>query len=105
MDLVKVSLYAEAYYSRAVYIDNIWIKRSSYEQLKENISLDIYCGDLDGKHSEVRGDVNIYDCEYTEKDYEREGELQCDGDYLENSLRDFYEEDGLDWCAEQKRNC
>lgn len=102
MDLVKVNLYAEAFYSGTVYEDNIWIKRSSYEQLKENISPDISCGELDGKHSEVRGDVNIYDREYTEKDYKREGELQCDGYYLESSLRDIYEENGLDWCAEQK---
>lgn len=34
MELVKVCVYAEAYYSEATYEDEIWIKKSSYEKLK-----------------------------------------------------------------------
>ena len=35
MELVNVNLYAEGYYSGATYEDNIWIKESSYEKLRD----------------------------------------------------------------------
>lgn len=44
MDLVFISVYAEAYYSKAEYYDSFWIKRSSYEKIKDDISDEIYCG-------------------------------------------------------------
>ena len=34
MELVNVCLFAEGYYGRT-YEDNIWIKKSSYEKLKD----------------------------------------------------------------------
>lgn len=55
MDLVFISVYAEAYYSTAEYYDSFWIKRSSYEKIKDDISDEIYCGELGGKHSETMG--------------------------------------------------
>ena len=60
MDLVRVYLYAEAYYSGAEYKDDIWIKKSSYEKLKDVFPEEISCGDLDGKFSEVMGEVSIH---------------------------------------------
>ena len=60
MDLVFISVYAEAYYSEEEYYDSFWIKRSSYEKIKDDISDEIYCGELDGKHSETMGSVTVY---------------------------------------------
>ena len=60
MDLVFISVYAEAYYSKAEYYDSFWIKRSSYEKIKDDISDEIYCGKLDGKLSETMGSVTVY---------------------------------------------
>lgn len=35
MKLVNVNLYACGYYSKSEYKDNIWIKKFSYEKLKD----------------------------------------------------------------------
>lgn len=41
--------------------DNIWIKKSSYEKLMDIFPEEISCGELDGKHSEVMGEVDVQD--------------------------------------------
>lgn len=102
MELVNVNLYAEGYYSGSTYEDNIWIKKSSYEKLKDIFPTEIDCGELDGKHSEVIGDVEIYSVCKTDEDYAEAGIPECDGDNLELELKYLYEENGLDWVAEQK---
>lgn len=102
MELVNVNLYAEGYYSEATYEDNIWIKKSSYEKLKDIFPTEIDCGELDGKHSEVMGDVEIYSVCKTEEDYAEAGIPKCDGDYLEWGLKELYENNNLDWEVEQK---
>ena len=102
MELVNVNLYACAYYSGSKYEDNIWIKKSSYEKLKDVFPEEISCGELDGKHSEIFGDVEIQDRWETDEDYAKAGIASCDGDTLENSLIDLYNENGLDWEEEQK---
>lgn len=102
MDLVRVYLYAEAYYSGAEYKDDIWIKKSSYEKLKNVFPEEISCGDLDGKFSEVMGEVSIQDDWHTDEEYARVGIALCDGCYLENDLERLYEDNGLDWETEQK---
>lgn len=102
MKLVNVNLYACAYYSEAEYEDNIWIKKSSYEKLKDVFPKEIYCGELDGKYSEVMGDIEIQDEWETDEDYAKAGIASCDGDRLEYSLIDLYDENGLDWETERK---
>ena len=101
MELVNINLYAEGYYSEATYEDNIWIKKSSYEKLKDDFPEKVYCGELDGKHSEVCGDVEIQDKWKTDEDFAKEGRNKCDGDFLSDALRDLYYGNGLDYEAEQ----
>lgn len=102
MELVNVCLYGEAYYSNATYEDNIWIKKSSYEQLKDIFPEEGYCGELDGKHSDTHGDTEIQNEWNTDEEYAKCGWNRCDGDYLEDSLRDLYSSNNIDWTAEQK---
>ena len=102
MELVNVNLFAEAYYSGSIYEDNIWIKKSSYEKLMSVFPEEISCGELDGKHSEVMGEVKVQDYSYTDEYYAKNADITNDGDYLELSLRDLYESNGLDWVEEQK---
>ena len=102
MELVNVNLFAEAYYSGSIYEDNIWIKKSSYEKLMSVFPEEISCGELDGKHSEVMGEVKVQDYSYTDEYYAKNSDITNDGDYLELSLRDLYESNGLDWVEEQK---
>jgi hypothetical protein len=102
MELVNVNLYACGYYSGSTYEDNIWIKKSSYEQLKDVFPKEIDCGELDGKFSEVIGNVEIQDEWETDEDYAKAGVAECDGDYLEWELKDLYKSNNIDWDSEQK---
>lgn len=69
MELVNINLFAEGYYSESTYEDNIWIKKSSYEKLMEVFPKEISCGELDGKYSEVMGEVEVKDYSYTDEYY------------------------------------
>lgn len=103
MDLVFISVYVEAYYSTAEYYDSFWIKRSSYEKIKNNLSDELYCGELDGKHSEIMGNINV--CEYacTEEEYATEAhEAVQDGCRLESYLKDLYSNVNIDFKQEQQ---
>lgn len=102
MELVNINLFAEGYYSGRTYEDNIWIKKSSYEKLMDVFPEEISCGELDGKYSEVMGRVEVQDCSYTDEYYAKNADIAHDGDYLESSLWDLYELNGLDWEEEQK---
>ena len=63
---------------------------------------EISCGELDGKYSEVMGEVEVQDYSYTDEYYAKNSDTINDGDYLEWSLRDLYESNGLNWVEEQK---
>ncbi len=102
MELVNVCLYAEGYYSESTYEENIWIKKSSYEKLIDNFPTEICCGELDGKFSEVMGEVEIQNDWHTDEEYSKAGSARHDGDYLEWELKDLYESNNLDWELEQK---
>lgn len=102
MDLVNVCLYAEAYYSGAEYEENIWIKKSSYEKLMDDFPEEISCGELDGKYSEVIGDVSIQDNWKTDEEYAKAGTAKCDGDYLKDKLKYLYKSNNLNWEEEQQ---
>lgn len=102
MELVNVCLFAEGYYSGSTYEDNIWIKKSSYEKLKDIFPTEIGCGELNGKFSEVMGNVEIQDDWHTDEEYSKAGSAKHDGDYLEWELKDLYRDNNLDWEAEQK---
>lgn len=102
MELININLFAEAYYSGTTYEDNIWIKKSSYEKLMDVFPEKISCGELDGKHSEVMGEVEVQDYSYTDEYYAKNADIAHDGDILEWSLCDLYESNGLDWVEEQK---
>ena len=102
MELVNVCLFAEGYYSGSTYEDNIWIKKSSYGKLKDIFPTEISCGELDGKYSDVMGEVEIQDDWHTDEEVSKAGSAKCDGDILEDSLIDLYRDNNLDWESEQK---
>jgi len=58
--IVKVSAYAEGYYSGATAYGELYIPHEFYEENKEKLSnLEVYVGELDGKHSEVECDIEF----------------------------------------------
>lgn len=96
MNLVKISIYAEGYYSGQTYTEEYFIKEESYNILKEKIdNTNIFIGDLDGKHSEVEATLNIN--EYSEEDILNNNiETERDGDSLLWKLEEIYKSIGLD---------
>lgn len=60
MNLVKLNLYGEAYYSGATYNETIFLLEDDYKALgKDFEGMEISLGELDGKHSEVDGEVDV----------------------------------------------
>ena len=102
MELVKVNLYAYAYYSGVEYEENIWIKKSSYEKIKECFPTEVYIADIDGKYSETEGKVTVKESFKSDKEYAIEGTLECDGEYLKWELKSIYENYDLDYESEQE---
>jgi len=105
MDIVKLNVYAEAYYSGATYEEDVVISKNLYEKIKteldeydsennENAS-GIYVGELDGKHSEVEGDLSIE--VYSEDEVaDCDWNLNEDGDRLYYKVKDICDEKDLD---------
>ena len=102
MELVKVNLYAYAYYSGVEYEENIWIKKSSYEKIKESLPTEVYVADIDGKYSETEGKVTVKESFKSDKEYAIEGKLECDGENLRLELESVYENNNLDYEFEQE---
>lgn len=104
MELVKVNLYAYAYYSGVEYEENIWIKKSSYEKIKECFPTEVYIADIDGKYSETEGKVTVKESFKSDKEYAIEGKLECDGESLKWELESVYENNNLDYEFEQEES-
>ena len=102
--LIELNLYAEAYYSGAEYNEVVFITPQDYikyfgsgqdtdaetfeEHVKDNWdNRDIYVGELDGKHSEVYGNVTV-DFWDTERIAEYWEKPDNDGDKLLYALAD-----------------
>ena len=86
MELVKLSCYGEGYYSGATYYETIFLLKEDYEKLNWDLSEEeVWLGELDGKHSEVYGDVYVN--EISEEEQENYNfETDDDGDCLFNHL-------------------
>lgn len=60
MNITNINFYAEGYYSGQTYEENLQIRTEIYEKLKDEIdNIECYVYELDGKHSEVKGDITI----------------------------------------------
>ncbi len=103
MNLICVSVYAEGSYSHTTHEENVWILTETFEKLESSIfGMNMYFHELDGKHSEVKGTVSIE--EYSEEELlcmDLDG-LAQDGERLEESLKEVFEENDLDYVAEQE---
>lgn len=111
MDIVKLNVYAEAYYSGATYEEDVVISKSLYEKIKTELdeydsennenARGVYVGELDGKHSEVEGDLSVE--VYSEEEIaDCSWDLNEDGDYLYYKVKDICDEKDLDLDADIK---
>lgn len=68
--IAALELYGYAYYSEREYCEVLWLTRSDFESILEKMGRTkeeleemedaVYLGELDGKHSEVYGNITIY---------------------------------------------
>lgn len=88
MNLVKISLQAEGYYSGQTYEETIFLLEDDYKLLEQDVTkFEIYIGELDGKHSEVKGYITL--TIINEKEQENYNfEVENDSDYLYDGLHD-----------------
>lgn len=105
MDIVKLNVYAEAYYSGATYEEDVVISKNLYEKIKTELdeydsdnnenARGVYIGGLDGKHSEVEGDLSVK--VYSEDEIaDCSWDLNEDGDSLYYKVKDICDEKDLD---------
>ncbi|MBY6842674.1 hypothetical protein [Clostridium botulinum] len=71
MNLVNINVYGEAYYSGVEYRETIFLLEEDYIKLEQDFNgMEIGLGELDGKHSEVFGEVEVeYITEEKQLDY------------------------------------
>lgn len=105
MDIVKLNVYAEAYYSGATYEEDVVISRNLYEKIREELNeydsennenaRGVYVGELDGKYSETEGNLSVKI--YSEDDVAGcSWDLNEDGDMLYYKIKDICDEKDLD---------
>ena len=60
MNLVNINVYGEGYYSGSSYEESIFLLEEDYKELGKDLDgIEVYLGELDGKHSEVYGEVYV----------------------------------------------
>ena len=96
MNVVNLCFYAEGYYSGQEYEENVTISEEMYEKIKEEIdNMRVYIPELDGKHSEVLGEIDIQPCEENEiADWY--SETKNDGESFWERLQEICQSKGLD---------
>lgn len=105
MNIVNLCCYGEAYYSGSTYEENIAINEEFYEKIKSIFTNDykIYLGELDGKHSEVMGTIDIQyfdENEIADAGFDKDDN---DGDSFYWNLKDRVDELGFDLDEEIKK--
>ena len=102
MNVVNLCFSAEGYYSGQIYEENVTISEESYEKIKDKVdSMEVYISEsVDGKHSEVLGEIDIQKCE--EKDIpEWWAESKCDGETFREQLYRICDDLDLDLNADE----
>lgn len=56
-EYMRLSVDAEAYHSGSTYTEEVFVPLDVWESIKDNVQMFIYIGGLDGKHSEVKADI------------------------------------------------
>ena len=90
MNIVKLKVFGEGYYSGATYDEVIYLFEEDYNKIKRFVPESIFLCDLDGKYSEQEEDVDI--------------EVILEEDLLTRNFEDKNENDGdsLLYCIEDE---
>jgi hypothetical protein len=90
MNLVKLDLYGCGYCSGQEYREVIFLLEDDYKSLNEDLNgIKVSLGELDGKHSEVYGKVEV-EIVTEEQQQNYNFEYDCDGDDLYYKIEGEY---------------
>jgi hypothetical protein len=64
-EYIRLSVDVEGYYSGSTYHEEVFLPKETWEEIKDNIQMHTYIYELDGKHSEVKADIEVE--EFNEK--------------------------------------
>ena len=96
MNVVNLCFYATGTYSDQEYEENVTISEGMYEKIKDEINnMKVYISELDGKYSEVLGEIDVQPCEESEiADWY--SDTKNDGDSFWRELQKICQSKGLD---------
>lgn len=77
---VQVSVFGEGYHSGTEYWEGVILTKEIWEKIKDEIGDTISLGELDGKHSDVQGTIDVDFL--SEDDMKEESDCENDGDDL-----------------------
>lgn len=93
-EYVRLSVYAQAYYSGQTYSEEVFLPLEMWEKIKDDFQYYTYITELDGKHSETRVDIEV---DFYNED-QLVGYLPCeeDGETLFYHIYDYLPEEECD---------
>ncbi|UUV45995.1 hypothetical protein [Bacillus phage vB_BanS-Thrax1] len=59
MSYVQLSIDVEAYYSESTYYEEVFLPIDVWEEIEGSFNFTMYISELDGKHSEVQGTIEV----------------------------------------------
>lgn len=92
---IKLTVDAQAFWSGNTYYEEVFLPEEVWEEIKENFRTSVYLHGFDGKHSEVKAEVEVEECnsEYL-KAYKPTD--NNDGDNLFDHIYEYLDEDKYD---------
>jgi|GEM_PF-5945352 len=58
-EYVRLSVDVTAYYSGNTYYEEVFLPKEVWDEIKDEMSMYIYIYELDGKHSEVKAEIDV----------------------------------------------
>jgi hypothetical protein len=94
-EYVKLTIDVEGYWSGSTYYEEVFLPKEVWEEINHNIQMYTYICELDGKHSEVKADIEVE--EYNEVQLALYQPSQSDdGEDLFYHVYEYLDEDKYD---------
>lgn len=87
-EYVRLSVDITAFYSGNTYYEEVFIPKSVWEEIKSEIKMFIYLHSLDGKHSEVKAEIDVEEFNENQLAVYQAAQLN-DGDKLLNHIYEY----------------
>jgi hypothetical protein len=94
-EYIKLSIDETAYWSGSTYYEEVFLPKEVWEEIKDSIQMYTYIHGLDGKHSEVKAEIEVDD--YNESQLASYQPSQSnDGENLFDHIYEYLDEDKYD---------